>query len=83
MPCLNCDQPTILTNFGVPWTGMFNRSPRFLHIGGICCRSFIDDSVADVAGWMAANLDAETRPDCQMVWGQLVQRDETLTSGAK
>jgi hypothetical protein len=28
--CLNCDEATILTNFGVPWTGLFNRTTRFL-----------------------------------------------------
>lgn len=72
-PCLNCDQPTILTNFGVPWTGLFNRTPRFLHICAACRRSFRDESVKDVHGWMAANLDVEVRPDAEMVWDRRVR----------
>ena len=70
--CLNCDQPTILTNFGYPWTGLFNRTPRFLHVCGACQRSFRDEGVKDVAGWIAANLDEEARPDAEMVWGKRV-----------
>ena len=27
--CLNCDRPTLLVNFGLPWTGMLSRTPRF------------------------------------------------------
>lgn len=73
--CLNCDTPTILTNFGLPWTGMFNRSPRFLHVCGTCCRSFKDESVKDVAGWMAANLEVEAMPGYDMVWDRRVARD--------
>lgn len=72
MPCLNCDQPTILMNFGAPWNGLFNRTPRFLHVCGPCQRSFRDESVKDVNGWMAANLDAEARPDAEMVWDRRV-----------
>lgn len=71
--CLNCDQPTILTNFGYPWTGLFNRSARFVHVCGACRRAFRDDSVKDVPGWMAANLDAEAQPDAEMVWGSRVK----------
>ncbi len=66
--CLNCDKPTILTNFGFPWCGMFNRRPRFLHACRECRRSFEDASVKDVPRWMMANLDAEVRPDFDMVW---------------
>lgn len=72
--CPNCDQPTILTNFGYPWTGLFNRSARFVHVCGACRRAFRDDSVKDVAGWMASNLDAKARPDAEMVWGRRVAR---------
>ena len=75
MMCQNCDQPTMLTNFGVPWTGMFNRTPRFLHVCGPCQRSFKNEAVTDVAGWMAANLDAESRPDAEMVWDRRVKRE--------
>jgi hypothetical protein len=73
--CLNCDQPTILTNFGYPWTGLLNRSARFVHVCGACRRAFRDESVKDVPGWMAANLDAEARPDAEMVWGRRVKRE--------
>ena len=72
-PCLNCDQPTVLTNFGNPWVGMFNRSPRFVHVCGACRRSFRDDSVRDVAGWMALNLDAEFLPGFEIVWNRRVE----------
>lgn len=66
--CLNCDQPTILTNFGFPFSGMFNRCPRFLHVCGKCWRMFEDNSVTDVPRWMVANLDAQVWPDYDMVW---------------
>ena len=72
--CLNCDQPTILTNFGNPWTGMFNRTPKFVHVCGSCRRSFRDESVTDVPSWMGENLEAEARPDAEMVWDRRVKR---------
>lgn len=75
MPCLNCDQPTILTNFGVPWDGLFNRTPRFLHVCGACRRLFKEESVKDVNGWLEANLDSEARPDAEMVWDRRVKRE--------
>src|ERR1019366_2807089 len=37
MPCLNCDQPTIMTNFGLRPVGMFNRSPNFVSVCSKCC----------------------------------------------
>ena len=49
LTCLNCDQPTLLVNFGNPWRGLFNRSPRFIRACGTCRRSFADESVMDVA----------------------------------
>ncbi len=73
--CLNCDSPTILVNFGLPWSGMFNRTPKFVHVCGSCRRSFKDDSVKDVAEWMAANLDEAVWPDFDMVWDRRVQRE--------
>lgn len=66
--CLNCDQPTILTNFGNPWVGMFNRYRRFISVCGVCCRSFQDHSMKDVASWMATNLDADVWPHYRMMW---------------
>lgn len=70
MLCLNCDQPTILVNFGFPWSGMFNRRPLFIHVCGRCKRVFEDRSVEDVPRWIVANLDAEVLPDYDMVWSQ-------------
>ena len=61
-------------NFGQPWTGMLNRSAKFVHVCGACRRSFRDESVKDVPGWMAANLDEEARPDAEMVWDRRVKR---------
>jgi hypothetical protein len=66
--CLNCDTPTFLANFGFPWQGMFNRYPSFFHACGTCRRTFEDDSVKDVKEWIALNLDAEVRPNFDMVW---------------
>jgi hypothetical protein len=71
--CLNCDQPTVLTNFGNPWVGMFSRSPKFVHICGGCRRSFKDESVKDVDGWLTMNLDAKVRPDFVMIWDRRVE----------
>jgi hypothetical protein len=74
LTCLNCDQPTLLVNFGNPWTGLFDRLPRFTHACGTCRRSFADASVKDVAGWLAMNLDPEVRPGYGMVWDRRVAR---------
>jgi hypothetical protein len=71
-PCLNCDQPTLLTNFGFPWSGMFNRRPFFIRVCGRCRRLFEDGSVKDVAGWTVANLDAEVWPDFIIMWDRPV-----------
>jgi hypothetical protein len=71
MLCPNCDQPTILTNFGFPWCGMFNRRPLFIHVCGRCRRLFEENSVTDVPRWMVANLDAEVLPDYDMVWDRI------------
>ena len=71
--CPNCDQQTVLTNFGFPWRGMFNRYPLFVQVCGNCRRSFRDESVKDVGGWMTTNLDAEVRPDFVMMWDRRVK----------
>jgi hypothetical protein len=68
MVCLNCDQPAFLTNFGLPWSGMFNRSPHFINTCGKCRRLSEDRSVGDVGKWIVNNLEAEFWPDYDMVW---------------
>lgn len=71
--CLNCDGGTVLVNFGLPWTGMLSRTPRFENVCGKCLRVFRDETV-DVKEWMAVNLDAERWPEYEMVWGRRVRR---------
>lgn len=71
--CQNCDTPTLLVNFGLPWTGMLSRTPRFEHVCGKCLRVFRDETV-DVKAWMAANLDDEVMPGFEMVWRRRVER---------
>jgi len=78
LTCLNCDQPTVLTNFGFPWTGLFNRSAKFVHVCGACRRSFQDDSVQDPDAWIVANLDVEVRPHFDMEQGRRVRRDHLV-----
>lgn len=73
MLCPNCDQSTILANFGNPQCSFFNRSVRFIHVCGACRRSFRDESVKDAPTWMAANLDAEVWPDFYMVGNRRVK----------
>jgi hypothetical protein len=68
--CLNCDLPTLLTNFGFPWTGMLIRTPLFLYTCGNCRRLFEDRSIGDVGKWIVQNLEAEVWPDYDMVWNQ-------------
>ena len=70
--CLNCDKASILVNFGLKQVGLFNRSPNFVSIHPKCRRSFVDESIKDVAGWMAANLDADFWVGCELVWGKRV-----------
>jgi hypothetical protein len=66
--CPNCDQPSLLTNFGFPWSGMLNRRLLFIHTCGKCRRLFEDRSVGDVGKWIVKNLEAEVWPDYEMVW---------------
>jgi hypothetical protein len=54
-------------------TFTLNRSPRFIHVCGACCKSFTDRSVEDVGGWTVANLYAEVLLDCIMVWDRRVK----------
>jgi hypothetical protein len=58
----------MLVNFGEPWTSLFQRSPMFDYVCHKCHRSFRDESVKDVADWIAANLDPEVRPEFVMNW---------------
>ncbi len=60
--CLNCDQPNILVNFGLPRVSFFRHAPRFISVCPTCQRSFLDDPITDVGGWMEANLDEDVRP---------------------
>lgn len=71
--CLNCDKPTILVNFGYRQVGLFNRSPKFVSICPQCQRSFVDESITDVVGWMAGNLKTEFCPVGEVVWGKRVE----------
>lgn len=71
--CLNCDQPTTLVNFGLRPVGMFNRSPNFVRVCGDCRRSFRDESVKDVDGWMIANLNVAVRLGFVMRWERRVE----------
>jgi hypothetical protein len=73
MPCLNCDQPTIMTNFGLPQCSMLNRETRFIHICRKCRRLFEDNSIDrwKVGQWMVTNLDVEVWPDFDICWGNL------------
>jgi hypothetical protein len=73
MLCLNCDQPTIMTNFGLPQSSMFNREARFIHTCQNCRRLFEDNSIDrwKVGQWMVTKLDAEVWPDFDIFWGKL------------
>jgi hypothetical protein len=71
--CQNCDQPALLSNFGFPWSGMFNRRPLFIHACGRCRRMFEERSVGDVGKWIVKNLEAEVWPDHEMMWGNAVR----------
>jgi len=65
--CLNCDQPNILVNFGLPRVSFFRHAPRFISVCPKCQRSFLDDWITDVGGWMEANLDEGVRPGLKIV----------------
>jgi hypothetical protein len=75
MLCPNCDEPTTLTNFGLPQWGMFNREARFVHACRQCRRRFQDYSIDrfDVATWLVSNLDAEVLPDFILWMGKPVR----------
>ena len=71
--CLNCSGETLLFNFGLRQVGMFNRAGFLEYVCGTCRRSF-RDSVSDVPGWMAVNLDEGVWPAYEMVWGKRVAK---------
>ena len=75
MLCPNCDEPTILVNFGLPQCGFCNREALFLHACGQCQRRFQDYSIDrfDVPTWMVSNLDAEVLPDFILWMGKPVK----------
>ena len=73
LSCLNCSGETILVNFGYRQVGVFNRSPNFVSVCPQCRRSFVDDSITDVAGWMATNLETDFCPVGEVVWGKRVE----------
>lgn len=79
LTCANCDQPTILTNFGMPWIGMLQRKRIVEHVCLMCRRSF-EDSVPDVEKWVVAKLDADVLPEFVMHWNQRVKWDGILSS---
>lgn len=68
--CLNCEEETVLTNFGLRQVGMFNRSGFVEHVCGTCRRTFRDETVKDVGAWTIANLDEEVRPSDELIWGR-------------
>ena len=72
--CQNCSCETILVNFGFRQVGVFNRSPNFVSACPNCRRSFADDSIKDVPGWMAANLKTDFCSVGELVWGKSVER---------
>ena len=71
--CLNCSGTTFWTNFGLRQVGMFNRSPNFVRVCVPCRRTFVDDSVNGVGGWIRENIDAELWPNAEIVWGKRVK----------
>jgi hypothetical protein len=71
--CQNCPGPTLLVNFGLRQVGMFNRSPNFVRVCVPCRRTFVNDSVNDVGGWIRENIDAELWPNAEIVWGKRVK----------
>jgi hypothetical protein len=73
MLCLNCDQPTLLSNFGFPRCSVFNRKPYFIHVCRRCRRSFEDNTVKNVPRWIEANLEVEVWPDFEMIWNSRVK----------
>lgn len=76
--CLNCSGETILVNFGFRQVGVFNHSPNFVSVCPNCRRSFVDDSITDVAEWMAANLETDFFPVGEVVWGKRVESEIEL-----
>lgn len=70
--CLNCSGETILVNFGYRQVGVFNRSPNFVSVCPNCRRSFVDESIKEVAGWITANLETDFCPAGEVVWGKRV-----------
>lgn len=73
--CLNCSGETVLVNFGYRQVGLFSRSPNFVSVCRQCRRSFVDDSITDVPGWIAANLKTDFCPVGEVVWGKRVESE--------
>lgn len=71
--CQNCSGQTLLVNFGLRQVGVFNRCGFVEHVCGECRRTFVDDSVNNVGGWIRENIDAELWPNAEIVWGKRVK----------
>ena len=78
--CLNCSEKMLLMNYGLRQAGMFNRSPNFVRVCVPCRRTFVDDSVNDVGGWIRKNIDAEVWPGFEMVWGKRQELTHLMSS---
>lgn len=78
--CLNCNQQTLLVNFGLVQCGICNRLARFVHACGDCRRSFNDDTIRSfqVTPWLVKNLDAAVWPTVEIIWGNCVKWSPTL-----
>jgi hypothetical protein len=70
MQCPNCDQPSLLVNFGQVQCGLSGFVHRFRYACRICERDFGDDRYYDVEFWMKSNLDVEFWPNFVMIMGQ-------------
>ena len=68
--CPNCEERTLLTNFGSPQTGFLSRSSRLIFVCAKCRRSFTDCTIADMQEWIIQNLDADVRPEYEVFWGR-------------
>jgi hypothetical protein len=67
--CENCEQPTILTNFGQPHSAMFRRMPFLEHVC-LDCRRLFKGWIMDIQDWLHQNLDPDDLPDIRVIFGE-------------
>jgi len=84
--CLNCDQPTLLINFGLNFVSRTKRSAFEVDVCRRCRKQFCINPVTEASEFIAQKLDTEWLPKYELfpkherIWGKRVPLGKVLKS---